>query len=124
MSEIISITGMGLTERQRDALAAITEFAARHGVMPSRRQLATALGCNPNNANRLIAGLVERGMLNSISPGGMLSGFGSEGVAVFIPAHVAAALAAYCAANGERVPAVVADAVTLHLDAVAGVVSE
>jgi hypothetical protein len=124
MAEIISSqTGMGLTSRQAAALAAITEHVALHGVMPSRRTLAKSLGCNPNNAARLAHGLVERGELNTVSPGGALSGFGSAGVAVFIPPHLAAHLATFCVDNGERLTSVVADAVALHLDALGGDVS-
>jgi hypothetical protein len=37
-------------------------------------------------------------------------------VAVFIPSHIAAQLAAFCLENSERIAAVVADAVALHLD--------
>jgi DNA-binding transcriptional regulator YhcF (GntR family) len=100
----------------KDALQAITAHVAMHGVMPSRRSLATALGCNPNNANRLMGSLVERGEVNSVSTGGALSGFGRDGVAVFVPSHIAAQLAAFCLANSEKIGAVVADAITLHLD--------
>jgi hypothetical protein len=84
--------------------------------MPSRRVLAGHLGCNANNANRLIHSLVERGELSSMTPGGPLTGFGAVGVAVFVPAHLAAQLAAFCAANDERLTAVVADAIALHVD--------
>lgn len=108
--------GMGLTPRMKEALAAIVGFVGRHGVMPSRRLLASELRCNPNNANRLMASLIERGELCSVTPGGALSGFGRDGVAVFVPAHVAAALAAFCAARDEKISTVVADAIVLHLD--------
>ena len=100
----------------KEALAAIVSFVGRHGVMPSRRLLAAELRCNPNNANRLMASLIERGELCSVTPGGALSGFGRDGVAVFVPAHVAAALAAFCAARDEKISTVVADAIVLHLD--------
>lgn len=107
---------IGLTARMKDALEAITAHVAMHGAMPSRRSLAAALDCTANNANRLIGSLVERGEVNSVSTGGALSGFGREGVSVFVPAQVAAQLAAFCLANSERISAVVADAITLHLD--------
>lgn len=111
---------MGLTARMRDALAAITEFVARHGAMPSRSLLAEAMGCNKNNANRLMQGLVERGELSTTSRGGALAGFGRAGVLVSIRPHIAARLAAYCAANGERVTGVADDAIELHLDQLQG----
>jgi DNA-binding transcriptional regulator YhcF (GntR family) len=105
-----------LTKRMLEALQAITAHVAAHGVMPSRRSLAAALGCNRNNANRLMGSLVERGEVNSVSTGGALSGFGRDGVAVFVPSHIAAQLAAFCLANSEKIGAVVADAIALHLD--------
>lgn len=107
---------VGLTKRMKDALEAITAHVAIHGVMPSRSMLAAALGCNRNNANRLMGALVERGEVNSVSTGGALSGFGRDGVAIFVPSHVAAHLAAFCLANTEKIGAVVADAIELHID--------
>jgi hypothetical protein len=112
--------GIGLTQRMREALAAIIGYVGCHGVLPSRASLAQALGCSKNNANRLMASLVERGELASYGRGGPLAGFGSDGVAVFVPPDVAARLAAFCAGRDERVPAVVADAVMLHLDELEG----
>ncbi len=109
--------GMGLTAKQRVALDAVVLHVALHGAMPSRAVLAAQLGCNKNNAQRLITQLIIRAELHSASPGGVLAGFGSAGVAVYVPSDIAARLARYCAANGERVPAVVADAIALHLDA-------
>ncbi|OKO67478.1 ABC transporter permease [Bradyrhizobium sp. NAS96.2] len=111
---------MGLTARMAAALAAITEFVGRHGVMPSRRLLADAMGCSPNNANRLMQSLVDRGELSTVSRGGSLAGFGRAGVLISIRPHIAARLAAYCAANDERVMAVAEDAIALHLDGLAG----
>jgi hypothetical protein len=110
------IAPIGLTKRMKAALEAITSRVAMHGAMPSRSMLAQALGCNRNNANRLMGSLVERGEVNSVSTGGALSGFGRDGIAIFVPAHVAAHLAAFCLVNQERISAVVADAITLHLD--------
>jgi hypothetical protein len=110
-------SGFGLTVRMKETLAAITAHVALHGVMPSRRSLGAALGCNANNASRLMAALIERGELSSRGGGGgSLAGFGNAGVAIFIPADLAAKLAAFCIERSEKLPAVVADAVTLHLD--------
>ena len=122
MSEQDSIApqGMGLTERQRDALVMITGFVGRHGVMPSRRLLAAEMGCSPNNANRLMQGLVERGELNSLTRGGSLTGFGGGGVFVSVPPDVASLLAQFCALHGEKLQFVVADAIALHLDQLGG----
>lgn len=120
MSDSITPIGMGLTARQNEALHQIVAHVGRHGIMPSRRMLAAELHCQPNNANRLMTALVERGEVNAISPGGALTGFGRDGVAVFIPAHIAADLANYCATHGEKVVAFVADAIVLHLDQIGG----
>lgn len=120
MSDTITPIGMGLTARQNEALQQIVAHVGRHGILPSRRMLAAELHCQPNNANRLMASLVERGELNAMTPGGPLTGFGRDGVAVFVPAHIAADLANYCAVHGEKVVAVVADAIALHLDHLAG----
>lgn len=112
--------GMGLTERQAQALAAVTRLCAELGRMPSRSELATDLGCAKNNAVRLIDALVDRGELVATRPHGPLAGFGSrlDPVAVVLPEGVGAAIAAFCAARGERVANVVADAIVLHLDQV------
>ena len=120
MTDVPASNGMGLTARMRDALTAITEFVGRHGVMPSRSLLAEAMGCNKNNANRLMNSLVERGELSTVTRGGMLAGFGREGVLISVRPHIASRLAAYCAANGERVTAVADDAIELHLDLLQG----
>ena len=127
MSETLDIApprGMGLTERQRQALATITALAAATGRMPSRSELATAMGCNKNNANRLIECLVERGELAASDPHGPLAGFGDKAgghaIAVYVPREIVQALATYCANTGERVAAVASDAITLHLDQVGG----
>ena len=120
MSEIPVISGMGITSRMRDALHAITEHVALHGAMPSRRTLAAALRCNPTNATRLMHALIERGELNNMTAGGPLTGFGRDGVAVFVPAHVAASLATFCVAHSEKITAVVADAIALHIDLLGG----
>src|SRR4051794_30899824 len=102
---------MDLTPRMAECLRAITEHVARHGAVPSRRILAGLLGCNATNATRLAHALIERGELSSMTTGGPLSGFGRDGVAVFVPAHVAATLAAFCVARSEKLTAVVADAI-------------
>lgn len=120
----IQLSTMGLTPRMKAALEAITVHVSLHGVMPSRRSLAIALNCKPNNANRLMGSLIERGEINSLTPGGALTGFGRDGVAVFIPAHMAAQLASFCAANSEKITAVVADAIALHLDQLGGAVDD
>lgn len=96
---------VGLTEAQANALAAITAFVGRHGAMPSRTQLAAELGCGHNNAQQMITRLIERGHLSTATPGGLLAGFGRDGVLVSVPAHVAAR------------------AITLHLDQVEGFVT-
>ncbi|MGY3527716.1 ABC transporter permease [Bradyrhizobium sp. USDA 4452] len=116
----VPANGMGLTRRMVDALAAITEFVGRHGAMPSRRTLAEAMRCSPNNANRLMQGLVERGELSTVSQGGPLAGFGREGVLISVRPHTAARLAAFALATGDRMTAVADDAINLHIDQAEG----
>jgi DNA-binding transcriptional regulator YhcF (GntR family) len=120
-ADIIAPAGMGLTERQRDALVMVTTHVGLHGVMPSRRVLAAEMGCSPNNANRLVQGLVERGELNSLTRGGPLTGFGGGGIFVSVPPDIAALLAQFCSLHGEKLQHVVADAIALHLDQLGGV---
>lgn len=122
MSEQFSgyVPAMGLTQRMKDALDAVTKHVALHGSMPSRRQLASEIGCNPNNAQRLIKSLIERGELNSMTAGGPLTGFGHSGIAVFVPHHLMSHLADFCASRGETIQSVVADAIALHLDELDG----
>lgn len=109
---------IGLTEHQRRAYEAIIVFVAHHGVLPSAQTLAHELDCSKSNAWQLIAALHERGYITRSGRGGL--SLGSGGVNVVIPADVAAKLAAFCKANDESVSAVVADAIALHLDALAG----
>ncbi|UGA47126.1 ABC transporter permease [Bradyrhizobium quebecense] len=122
MTDVPASDGMGLTARMVDALKAITEFVGRHGAMPTRRALADVMGCNPNNANRLMDSLVERGELSAVTRRGWVAvaGFGRDGVLISVRPHIAARLAAYCAANGEKVTAVADDAIQLHLDQLEG----
>jgi hypothetical protein len=112
--------GMGLTERQSQALAAVTWLVSAEGRMPSRSELAKELDCSKNNANRLIECLVERGELVAVAPHGPLAGFGDtlDAVAVYLPRDIVRALAAFCGKRGERVTNVVIDAIVLHLDQV------
>ncbi|NEU95073.1 ABC transporter permease [Bradyrhizobium sp. UFLA 03-164] len=113
---------MGLTARMVDALKAITEFVGRHGAMPSRSALAGVMGCSKNNANRLMDSLVERGELTAVKRRGWVAvaGFGGDGVMISVRSHTAARLAAYCAANSEKLTAVADDAIALHLDQLEG----
>ena len=120
MTDVPASEGMGLTRRMVDALTAITEFVGRHGVMPSRRTLADAMGCSPNNANRLMQGLVERGELSTVTQGGMIAGFGREGVLISVRRNTAARLAAFSVATRDKVTAIADDAINLHLDMLEG----
>jgi DNA-binding IclR family transcriptional regulator len=106
---------IGLTGTMKDALDVIVALIGRHGVPPSLELLAAELGCGKSNAQRLVDALHERGAITRSARG--LIALGSGGVAVVVPADVAAGLAVYCAAHDERISAVVADALLLHLDA-------
>jgi hypothetical protein len=111
------VMSIGLTAAMKDALDVIVGFIGRHGAAPSLELLAAELGCGKSNAQRLVDSLHERGAITRSARG--LIALGSGGVSVVVPADVAARLAVYCAAHGEPLAAVVADALLLHLDALA-----
>jgi SOS-response transcriptional repressor LexA len=55
---------IGLTPRMREALVAVEAFIARHGVAPTRRELALLLGLqNWSGADRLLRCLEYRGYI-------------------------------------------------------------
>lgn len=110
---------IGLTPRMRAAYDSVLAFVARHGVTPSLIQLEDEMRCAHGNASRLMGCLVERGHLHR-RKGGEL-GIGGGQVSVTIPPHLAARVAEHCIKEGERFDDVIADAVTLHLDALAGI---
>lgn len=105
-----------LTARMRAAHGVVIGHVACHGVTPSVRALAAELRCAPNNAQRLIGCLIERGALRRIDGGGLAIGAG--GTAFVLSPSLAARLCAFALKHGEDVTAVLADAVALHLDAV------
>lgn len=109
---------IGLTAPQKQAFDAIIAFVASHGIAPSIEALASELQCGKTNAWHLVEQLHERGWLQRSIRGAIL--LGSGGVAVVVPAAVAVKLARFCRDHSESVSAVVADAITLHLDALAG----
>lgn len=111
--------GMGLTARQKQALDAITQHVAAHGVMPSLSSLAAAVGVNKTSAARLVAGLVTRDAISVDAETGAIFGFGRGGrgsIAVTVPPHLAAQLASFSIAQGDSVLSIATDAVALHLD--------
>lgn len=105
---------MGLTQEMKRTIDAIVGFVGRTGATPSLDSLATEMGVSKSSAERHVASLHERGHITRSARGAI--GFGSGGVSVVVPADVAARLAQFCAGNNERLSAVVADAVSLHLD--------
>src|SRR5262245_3095625 len=109
---------VGLTEHQKRAFDAIMSFVALHGAVPSIEALARLLECSKTNAWQMVDALHERGYIQR-SVRGMIA-LGSGGVSVVVPAHVAAKLAAFRRGHDEHLSAVVADAISLHLDALAG----
>jgi hypothetical protein len=109
---------IGLTTRMQETLTAIVGHVALHGTTPSQRILAGKIENASGNAQRLVSCLVERGALTR-SGGGKTSilAFGSGGVFVSVPPHVAAKLAAHALKSGDSIQSIVEDAITLHLDA-------
>jgi hypothetical protein len=102
-----------MTASMKRALEAILSFVSLHGATPSIQGLASQLGCARSNANRLLNCLHERG---HITRGSQFLALGGGGVAVIVPADIAAKLATFCKGNGESISAVTADAIVLHLD--------
>lgn len=103
-----------MTKAMKRALDTVIGFVGRHGHMPSLSMLAGELGCNRTNARRLVTSLTERGALSRFGRADLA--MGSGGVAVIIPAHLAASLARFCSQHQESISAVVSDAIMLHLD--------
>lgn len=87
--------GMGLAAKQKAELDAVVLhvelYVAMHGAMPSIMWLAERFGCDRKYAWQMRAVLYRMGGIRFVR---------------------------YSAASGERVPAVVADAIAPHLDAV------
>src|SRR4051812_14570310 len=105
---------LGITATQQRTLEAILAYVALYGAVPSLATLANTLQCQRSNVSRTIARLVERKRLSRMPDGSLAIGAG--GVMVNVPRGTAAKLAAFCAQRGEQVSAVVADAITLHID--------
>lgn len=103
-----------MTAAMKRALDSVLTFVSLHGAMPSNRTLAADLNCAPTNARRLLGCLSERGELTRFDKGALALGGG--GVAIIVPASIAAALAQFARTHGESVSAIAADAITLHLD--------
>jgi len=59
---------MGLTPRQKEAFDFIDGYLAQHGgVSPSYQEISDGIGLNSkSSASRLVAGLVERGVVARI----------------------------------------------------------
>jgi hypothetical protein len=64
-----------LTRRQAEALRAVRDFGARHGRMPSHRELSRALrpATSRQTADRLLKSLVAAGALELAAGGGRLT---------------------------------------------------
>src|SRR5262249_10653035 len=109
---------MGLTAQMKRAFEGIMAFVGRHGAAPSLQSIADEVGVNKSKAASLVKSLHERGYVTCSGRGSIALGTG--GVSIVVPAEIAAKLAQFCAAKDERVSAVVADAIALHLDQLEG----
>lgn len=113
---------MGLTARERDALAFIRSFIAENGgVGPSFDEIANAIGSrNRSSAHRVVAALESKRVVRRLHRRARSIEITTppSNILDMLPAELAKRLAAYCAEHGERAEDVVADAVALHLDEV------
>lgn len=63
-AEDMAVTPVGLTPRQRDALAFVTSYIARRGYSPTYREIMAGLGLkSTSGVHRLLHGLKLRGHL-------------------------------------------------------------
>ncbi len=108
---------MGITSRQRDALAFIGAYIEQHGCSPSLGDIAAAMQYRSKSAaHRVVAELKQRGYLTaSRLPRSIALRSGQPAPSYVLPPQVQSMLAGYCAASGECAADVVADAVALHL---------
>ncbi|WP_430256514.1 LexA family protein [Neorhizobium sp. DAR64872/K0K18] len=57
----------GITERQRDLIAFIRDFKAKHGFSPSFVEMAGGIGISSKSGvARLVSGLEERGVIRRL----------------------------------------------------------
>lgn len=108
---------MGLTAAQARCLDAVIHHVELHGVTPSFGALANSLDCNKSNVQRYVTALIERGHLERAAGGGIA-------LPLSLPPYLARRLAGFCRARGENIPSVMHDAISLHLDALAGAAPE
>lgn len=116
----------GLTREMQRAHDAVLAYLATQGRMPSRRELAAALGQkSQSGAQRLIESLVARGYLTRLPRKAFAIALtdAAEVGRIALPLPLAAKLEAYCRLRGDKPADVIADAVALFLDAEEGEVA-
>lgn len=125
----------GLTKRQHDALDIIEEYIERERQSPSFEDIKNALGiASKSSVVRLVRALKDRGMIDFLPhrarsivvlvsdpapakpacPAPVSKDAAATWVA--LPQHLYARLARFCVERDEKIDAVLADAVELHLD--------
>lgn len=114
------MTGFGITARQADALHFIRAFHAQNGKYPSFSEIADGIGVKSRSTvTQLLKGLQERGRIRRLPRRVRAIKIIDHTVPGALPAAVQAQLNDYCEAFDEKPADVIADAVTLHLDALA-----
>lgn len=113
------MSAFGLTVRQSELFAFIQDYIAREGVAPSYDEMRTRLGTrSKSTVSHLVAQLKVRGLVDFIPYRERSLIVVSKPALPTLPSHIHARLTRFCADHGERFDAVLADAVTLHLDLV------
>jgi len=107
-----------LTPRQHDALGFIAGYIARNGGAPTYVEIGAGIGLrSKGGVAALVYGLVARGRLRKLNNSNRsLTLCDDLSAPRELPAHLIARLGSYCRRHGERFDAVLADAVTFHLD--------
>lgn len=112
------MSGMGLTIRQGETLAALRKYTEENGRSPTCTELCEAMGSKSRGlVHRWLEALRERGHIDWVPRRTQSIVILDQQQTFTLPLKVALALAQFCAAHNERSADVVADAVALHLDA-------
>lgn len=112
---------VGLTHRQHQCFMAADAYIREHKCSPSMEDLRVALNLSSRGyVVRLVAALQERGYVTVMPNKGRSLAIVRDEPQYELPPAIEDALRAHCKATGDDPADVVADAVSLHLDALAG----
>lgn len=111
------MTVYGLTREQQRCLDFVHAYIGEHGIAPSYREIAAALGLHSKSGtHRLISALVERDHIVRV-PNRWRSIALAAGPTYSLPPDLQAALDRHCRERGDTAACVVVDAVAGYLRA-------